>query len=184
LVAAALQCIARVGFEGLRLRQVAAEVGIDHSTLHYYFPTKEDLVAAVLDHVTRQFWGTMHPDAVPVDRLHGHLSALAAMMREEPALFTVLAELELRARHDPAVGAALARDEAGWRAALAGLFDEGLDRGDWVSGLDVRVAVEVVIATVKGVRLAPDRAAQVLAQLERLFVAGTGSGTASGGHRS
>jgi TetR/AcrR family transcriptional repressor of nem operon len=184
LVAAAFECIARVGFEGLRLRNVAAEVGIDHSTLHHYFRTKEDLVAAVLDQVTRRFWGTMRPDAEPVDRLHGHLTSLARMMREEPALFTVLAELDLRARHDPAVGGVLARDEAGWRGALASLFREGLDRREWTPGLDVDAAVEVVIAVVKGVRLAPERATQVLGQLERLLVSpgGVGSGDGSAGH--
>ncbi|MGH3813794.1 MAG: helix-turn-helix domain-containing protein [Pseudonocardiaceae bacterium] len=46
MVRAAFDVIAEKGFEGLRLREVAAQVGIDHSTLHYYFPTRQDLVAA------------------------------------------------------------------------------------------------------------------------------------------
>lgn len=49
LVEAAFRCIAEKGFEGLRLRDVAAKVGIDHSTLHYHFPTKEDLVAGQIE---------------------------------------------------------------------------------------------------------------------------------------
>jgi hypothetical protein len=36
-------------FEGIRLRDVAAKVGIDHSRLHDHFCTKSDVVAAVLD---------------------------------------------------------------------------------------------------------------------------------------
>ena len=36
LVEAAYRRIAECGFEGLRLRDVAAEVGIDHSTIHHY----------------------------------------------------------------------------------------------------------------------------------------------------
>ena len=50
LVEAAYRRIAECGFEGLRLRDVAAEVGIDHSTIHHYFPTKQALVTAVVDY--------------------------------------------------------------------------------------------------------------------------------------
>jgi AcrR family transcriptional regulator len=42
-----------------------AAAGIDHSTLHHYFPTKAALIAAVLEHVTSQFEGTMRTDLEP-----------------------------------------------------------------------------------------------------------------------
>ena len=179
LVRAAFQCVAERGFEGLRLRLVAADAGIDHSTLHHYFQTKEDLVAAVLDHVTRQFWGTMRPDLDPAERLHHHLATLGRMIREQPELFTVLAELDLRARRDPAVRSTIARDEAGWRAALTSLFQLGADQGAWAEGLDVAAAPELVIAVVKGVRLIPDRAEAVLAEFERSLL-GPALGSAPG----
>src|SRR6266480_4421461 len=41
LVQAAFNQIAERGFEGLRTREVAAGVGLNIATLHYYFPTKE-----------------------------------------------------------------------------------------------------------------------------------------------
>jgi AcrR family transcriptional regulator len=46
----------RQGFEELRLRDVASEVGIDHSTLHHHYATKQDLVAGVVEHAAQQFW--------------------------------------------------------------------------------------------------------------------------------
>jgi hypothetical protein len=49
---------------------------------------------------------------------------------------------DLRARHDPAVGSALARDEKGWRGALASLVREDVDRREWTPGLDLDAAVE------------------------------------------
>ena len=58
LVAAAFRRVAESGFEGLRLRQVAEDVGIDHSTLHHHFATKQALVEAVAEYTTRQFWET------------------------------------------------------------------------------------------------------------------------------
>lgn len=38
LIWAAFKQIAERGFEGLRTRDVAAEVGVKVATLHYYFP--------------------------------------------------------------------------------------------------------------------------------------------------
>jgi AcrR family transcriptional regulator len=49
-VLAAFSQIAEHGFEGLRTRDVAAEVGVNIATLHYYFPTKESLIRGVLEH--------------------------------------------------------------------------------------------------------------------------------------
>jgi|ERR1700761_8360408 TetR/AcrR family transcriptional repressor of nem operon len=36
------------GFGGFSFREIAADVGIKSSSVHYHFPTKEDLAAAVL----------------------------------------------------------------------------------------------------------------------------------------
>ena len=50
LIEAAYRIIAQQGLNGLRTRTVAAQVGLTHATLHYYFPTKETLVQAVIDY--------------------------------------------------------------------------------------------------------------------------------------
>src|SRR4051812_37168261 len=55
LVLAAYKLIAESGLEELRTRDIAAKVGINISTLHYYFETKEELIAAVVDHMTELF---------------------------------------------------------------------------------------------------------------------------------
>src|SRR5262245_2213790 len=81
LVAAAFRRIASEGFEGLRTRDVAADVGVNIATLHYYFPTKEALIRGVIGHAMRRFAQTMPGDGSPVERLRGHLRALAALLR-------------------------------------------------------------------------------------------------------
>jgi AcrR family transcriptional regulator len=169
LVRAAFGCIAERGFEGLRLRDVAAEVGIDHSTLHHYFASKQDLVAGVVDYATRQFWPTMPAEGGAIDRLRYHLAALGRMIREQPALFTVMAELDLRARRDPAIRAIIDRHEEGWRIVLEEVLRRGAKEGALTRDLDVAAGVELIIAAVKGVRQLPERADDVLAQLNRLL---------------
>jgi TetR/AcrR family transcriptional repressor of nem operon len=41
------------GFGGFSFREIAADVGIKSSSVHYHFPTKEDLAAAVLRRWTK-----------------------------------------------------------------------------------------------------------------------------------
>jgi AcrR family transcriptional regulator len=170
LIRAAFSAIAERGFEGFRLRPIAAAAGIDHSTLHHYFPTKEHLVAAVLEHVTSQLEGTMDTDLEPAARLRHHLGSVAAAIRQRPELFVVLDELDLRTRRDPAMAVAVERDEQGWRTALAALFTEGNEKRAW--SVDVGSSVELVIATLKGLRLRPDTAEAVVAQLCDLYSSG------------
>jgi len=169
LVDAAFRCIAERGFEGLRLRVVATDAGIDHSTLHHYFATKETLVTAVLDHVTRQFWATLPADGTAAERLHHHLSTLGGMIRRQPALFTVLTELDLRGRRDAGIGQVIARDEAGWRTGLASVWQQGVEQRAWAIDLAPVAAAELIIAVVKGVRLLPDEAENVLRDFERML---------------
>lgn len=164
LVRAAFDVIAEKGFEGLRLREVAAQVGIDHSTLHYYFPTRQDLVAAVVEFATSQFWTTTPGRGAPTERLATHLTTLARMIQQQPALFTVLREVDLRASRDPAVRDIVDRYEQGWRVALVDVFRAG----SWPAS-GVGSAVALVIATVKGVSLTPDSATEVLDQLGSLL---------------
>ncbi|WP_176985136.1 TetR/AcrR family transcriptional regulator [Asanoa ishikariensis] len=172
LISAAFAAIANEGFEGLRLRPIAAAAGIDHSTLHHYFRTKEDLIAAVLEHVTSQLEGSMRNDLEPAGRLRHHLGAIATAIAERPELFIVLDELDLRARRDVTMAANIKHDEQGWRAALVALFDEGIEQGTWSVDLDVHASVELVIATLKGLRLRPDTAEVVVKQLCDLYSRG------------
>lgn len=169
LVVAAFHRIAATGLEGLRLRQVAEDVGIDHSTLHHHVATKQELVTGVVAYTTRQFRTTMPEDRDPAARLHGHLSRLREMLSERPELFVVTAELDLRARRDAAVRAAIEEQETGWRSALAALFDQGQRSGAWADRVEPAAAAELVIGSVKGVRLVPELAGPTFDQLEALL---------------
>lgn len=161
-----------MGFEGLRLRQVAEDVGIDHSTLHHHFATKQDLIDAVARYATSRFHGSAPRSADPAAALRAHLQTLLRMIEERPDLFAVTVELDLRARRDPAVAAAMAEHESGWRAVLVGMLSAVADQRTAREGATPLVpgaAAELVIAVVKGVRLVPDVAGPAFAQLAALL---------------
>ncbi len=170
IVEAAFTKIAEKGLEGLRLRDVASAAGVDHSTIHHYFATKQDLLAAVADFATRPFWGTTPQDGEPREKIRRHLAAQAQMIAERPKVLVVLREFDLRARRDSEVAQIIEAREAGWRAALRNVFAMGAERGDWMPGIAIEDVVELVIAAVKGASLRPQSASVALAQLERVLI--------------
>jgi len=175
LVRAAFSAVAEQGFEGFRLRPIAEAAGIDHSTLHHYFPVKADLIAAVLEHVTSQLEGSMRTDLAPAARLRHHVTGIAKAVARRPELFVVLEELEMRARRDESIAVILEQDEQGWRRALAAIFEEGIHQHSWPAAVDVDASVELVIATLRGIRLHPGAAEAVVKQLCDLFSQGADS---------
>jgi AcrR family transcriptional regulator len=95
LVAAAYHQIAQRGFEGLRTREVAAEVGVNVATLHYYFPSKETLIRGVLVHAMQRFRSTLPGAGAPADQLRSNFAGVRRLVRTEPELFAVMGELAL-----------------------------------------------------------------------------------------
>ncbi len=159
---AAFDRVAAAGFEGLRLRDVAADVGIDHTTIHHHIATKQRLVEGVADLAIDELRDSAPQPGEPFE-LATHLSRLAHLIGARPQLFLVTAELDLRGRRDEAVAQRLKRHEDGWRRILTELLAGG--------GCDPAIQTslaDLVIATVKGVRLEPVRAPSVLQQLEDL----------------
>lgn len=70
---AAVQLIARHGYEAVTMRQLAAEVGVQAAALYRYFPTKEDLLHTLMrEHMEllASTWDSARPDNdEPVARL-------------------------------------------------------------------------------------------------------------------
>ena len=95
-------------------------------TIHHYFPAKQDLVTAVVDYATRQFWTAEPPAGGAAQELRQQLTRLGQLIADRPELHIVVRELDLRARRDAAVRALIVSREEGWRASLTGLFAEGV----------------------------------------------------------
>src|SRR5437588_2038845 len=55
IVEAATAVMARRGYTNTSMKQIAAEIGVAQSLLHYYFRSKEELLVEVVAHVDREF---------------------------------------------------------------------------------------------------------------------------------
>jgi AcrR family transcriptional regulator len=176
LVLAAFSLIAEHGFEGLRTRDVAAEVGVNIATLHYYFPTKESLIRGVLEHAMGRFRSTLAPHGSPGDQLRNHLRAVRKLLMEEPELGSVMGELALRSARDKAIAAIMAEMYVAWHATLRGLLRRAVKDGHLRPELDSDGVAALIVAAVNAMTTAAPRADQALRELERwLGVAGTTS---------
>jgi AcrR family transcriptional regulator len=152
----AFRQIATLGFEGLRVRKIAAEAGISHATLLHYFPTKKSLVQGVVRSIFDSFrgaaqgplWKAVAPRTA-IEELRGEFADLEWRMDHTPELFVVLTELDMHARRDPEVNAILSRLYGTWRTHLASLFKKGIRSGELRTDLDPKSAALATMVQIK-----------------------------------
>jgi AcrR family transcriptional regulator len=175
LVAAAYQRIATDGFEGLRTRDVAADVGVNIATLHYYFPSKEALIRAVIGHAMQRFADTLPSHGSPLEQLRAHLRALSDLLERDRQLWAVLGELVLRAPRDPPLAAIFRQTDAHWHRTLRDLIARCIEQGQIDASLDADATARLMIVAIKGLSLPtvvgfePHVAKQVFQQFDRLL---------------
>jgi len=172
LVAAAYTVLATRGFEGLRTREVAAMVGVNIATLHYYFPHKEDLIRGVVAYAMGRFRGTLGGAGSAEDQLRAHFRGLRRLSRDEPELFAVMAELAIRGVRDTSLRRIVGGTDDAWRAMLRTLLRRAQDEGALRADLDPQGMAAVIVATLKGTFMLPasepDNVERTFRQLEML----------------
>ena len=171
LVQAAFDQIAERGFEGLRTREVAAGVGLNIATLHYYFPTKEALIRGVVAHAMDRFRSTLAPHGSPADQLRNHLRAVRKLLRDEPEVGAVMGELALRSARDRSLARIMAEAFRAWHRTLRGLLDRASRDGYLARDLDNDDVAALIMATLTSMTLpspaSADRSERAFRQLER-----------------
>ena len=171
LVLAAFNQIAERGFEGLRTREVAAGVGVNIATLHYYYPTKEALIRGVVAHAMDRFRSTLAPHGSPADQLRNHLRAVRKLLRDEPEVGAVMGELALRSARDPSLARIMGEAFQAWHQTLRGLLRRAARAGHLAHDLDNDDVAALIMATLTSMTLpstaSADRTDRAFRQLER-----------------
>jgi AcrR family transcriptional regulator len=134
LLQAAFDTIAEAGFEGLRTRAVAQRAGVNIATLHYYFPSKQDLIEGLAQWIGAKFV-TLHgpapkPSGLPaLDRLRQEFADGRFYLREHPEMLLVMQEFGLRAQRDAAVMAVTKQMNGHWRQGIEQMVEAGVADG-------------------------------------------------------
>jgi len=168
LVLAAYRQIAQHGFEGLRTRDVAAEVGVNIATLHYYFPTKEKLIEAVVAHAMDRFRTTLQAGDGSSNLLRAYLRGVRRLLADEPELGAVMGEVALRSARDPALGRILWNMNETWHSTVRGLLRQAAKRGQIARELNSDGVAAIIVAVLASLSLprAGVRNGQALSHLE------------------
>lgn len=141
---AALAELARVGYAALRVEDVAAQAGVNKTTIYRRWPTKAALVGAALRLVKG-------PAAPPeTGSLRGDLLALArhSVARSSSLTGTGVVRMIMSELDHPEVGALfLALREEG-RAPWITVLERATRRGELPAGSDPRLIAELILGAV------------------------------------
>jgi AcrR family transcriptional regulator len=173
LVEIAYRLIAQNGLEGFRIRQVAAEAGIDNGTLHYHFPSKEALILGVVDYLMEDLENNraIGKDAEPtaLDELRLEFEDIRLRLRRTPEQFIVLSDLAVRSWRDPVVAKIFRKLDDGWHAHLVALLERGIQQGIFRNNLNVPLCARAMMVALRGIgyqsRLPRRKIDQLLSEL-------------------
>jgi AcrR family transcriptional regulator len=167
IVDAMRTCVGTRGATGATFDHVAREAGVSRGLLHYYFGTKERLLAEVvrrdcdlrMERLSVTAAGAADPDAL-LGRLAG---SLLELFEESPEFFVILMELHTLARQNAEVAVELAELHRRVRRHLAGILAAARDQGAIRLDDDPEVVSEVLFSIGDGLAM------RMLAEPERDF---------------
>jgi AcrR family transcriptional regulator len=183
LVEIAYRLIVQKGLEGFRIRQVAAEAGIDNGTLHYHFPSKEALILGVVDYLMEDLKNNraVRKDAeqTALNELRMEFEDIRLRLRRTPEQFIVLSDLAVRSWRDPVVAKIFRKLDDGWYAHLVAMLERGIQQGIFRNNLNVSLCARAMMVALRGIgyqsrlprRKVDELLSELAAQTERWITA-------------
>ena len=128
IIAAAERHFAERGFQDTRLRDIAADVGIQRPSLSYHFSDKQDLYTAVLEAVFADWSAGLPSGGSAVERLEAAMASWIDFVAEHPSAARLLLR-ELANAKPEKIGAFLRAGgaEVEWFETV---IDEGITAGE------------------------------------------------------
>lgn len=179
---AAAQLIAERGYHSVRVSDIASLVGISTGAVHYYFPTKGDVLTAALRHVVDGTLERQRHELRKIDNAHERLLKLIDMqlprvgpMRDEWSIwiqFWTEATLrpELRPIHNTFY--------ADWHETVVRIVERGQHQGIFHSNVDPETIAHRLTALIDGVAIqvlmgAPNMTVSAMKEILVQFVQAT-----------
>jgi AcrR family transcriptional regulator len=153
LLDATERLLIEAGYAGLTTRRVAAEAGVNHGLVHYYFGSMEELLLQVLERFTDRLverQTAMYEADTPFLEKWRH--AMRWLEEDVQAGYPkVWWELQAMAWNHPEMGERLVRVDEAWRRLLRTYFSSALDE----YGIDfpLEATVSLVMTFNKGLQI-------------------------------
>ncbi|WP_067181484.1 TetR/AcrR family transcriptional regulator [Microtetraspora niveoalba] len=137
ILQAAVELIARDGFDGVRIADIAARAGVSTALVHYHFAVRDRLLTDALAHsLTRaearleRRTHSSHRDT-PAERLADLIDFGLPLTHEDVLECRLWAELEIRSTGSKELAAALTELRRRILAPLVSAIEDGLRTGDF-----------------------------------------------------
>jgi TetR/AcrR family transcriptional regulator len=137
IIDASFAIIAKNKISGTNLRQIAGQAGISLGTLHYYFPSKAELLLALLDYMRDLFHegqqGIMKQHLSPPEKLNHFLNQEKRYLMEKSLMLEVFFDFWSQGLQDPEIQSRIQFIYDKWREDIAAVVAEGVQSGDFAS---------------------------------------------------
>ena len=156
VIEATLRLASEIGPDRITTEAIAKAVGLSQAAVFRHFPRKEDIWIAVIEWLRNQFaerW--LRSDTLersPERRLRAVVRSQLEFIRANPGLPMILMSRELHTRSD-LLRHALALMMEMFHRHLAGIFNDGMKSGEFVSDLEADRAAYLVISMIHGLAL-------------------------------
>jgi AcrR family transcriptional regulator len=119
------------GYADLTIQRIADEYGKSTAAVHYYYDTKDELLAAFLDYLLEQFVDSIHDVETtdPEERLKLLLDELLVKPQENPDLSIALLEMRSQAPYKEAFSERFQQNDEYIRYLLKAVINHGIDEG-------------------------------------------------------
>lgn len=156
IITAAVSVFSRLGFHEARMDDIAQESGLSKGALYWYFKSKDDIIAAIMDRfIDREIEGmesALKHEAPVSEKLLQLHEMFITEMRDMMDLMPILYEFYAAATRKASVRKALLRFFQPMRKLLSALLQQGIDRGEF-EPVDVDVIAVNLIAFYEGLLL-------------------------------
>jgi AcrR family transcriptional regulator len=143
--AAALETLAAQGASGLNVDRIAETSGVSRSTIYRHWPDMRALVVAAFDEVVHASSASLEPTGDVEADLSGYLHDYARRLNDPTYTAVTIAIVEWSWR-DPEFAAEHSRTFDDARSRAASILRAGVRSGRLRADLDVRAAVEDIVA--------------------------------------
>ncbi len=191
IIAAAMRCVADVGFSQATIRQIARIAEMTSGSLYHYFPNKSQLLKASVREVDeialpRLRFAAAQADDV-VERLEAVLDELDELMREYPYLAAFDRAIRAERTAHPRGGRSMYPGLKALRDIISDIVDDAERWGALPRSTNKGAAVDALYALTRGLTeratsLTPDSYAATLGSAKEL-IRGTLFVRAAGGQR-
>jgi AcrR family transcriptional regulator len=153
IMGATYRALREHGYADLTIKKIADEYGKSTAAVHYYYETKDDLLAAFLDYLLEQFVDSIHDVETtdPEERLALLLDELLVKPQENPDLSIALLEMRSQAPYKEAFSERFQQNDEYIRYMLKAVINHGIDEGVFTD-VDADYVTRSLMTIVDGAR--------------------------------